>query len=112
VSRDTVRHEHYRGFSFHFKPGSGDLPFKLKRIAEVLRVNSDQLEEVATTGNSVPSLLVGHGSLLCEIDRLIAGKRLLLTGNYFSGLAIEDCVSRSLSEFSRLKDGLIEKRHQ
>jgi oxygen-dependent protoporphyrinogen oxidase len=26
-----------------------------------------------------------------------------LTGNYFGGMAIEDCVSRSKSEFTRLK---------
>jgi oxygen-dependent protoporphyrinogen oxidase len=41
--------------------------------------------------------------LVRELDSLLAGKGLLLTGNYFIGLAIEDCVSRSLSEFRRLR---------
>ncbi len=102
VSRDTVRHEKYRGFVFHFKAGAADHDTKLGRISEVLGVKRDQLENVVSTENLVPSLLVGHDSLLAEIDRLIAGERLLLTGNYFSGVAIEDCVSRSLSEFTRL----------
>lgn len=112
VSRDTVRDENFRGFSFHFKPGKTGGESKLEHIAEVLKVHRNHLEEVASTENIVPSLFVGHDSLVREIDRFIAGKRLLLTGNYFSGLAIEDCVSRSLNEFLRLKDGLIERRHQ
>jgi UDP-galactopyranose mutase len=32
----------------------------------------------------------------------LAGKRLAVTGNYFAGLAIEDCVSRSVSEWGRI----------
>ncbi len=103
VSRDTVRHENYRGFSFHFKAGAVDLDAKLRRIAEVLGIGRNRLEAVVTAENGVPSLSVGHESLVGEIDGLIADKRLLLTGNYFSGLAMEDCVSRSLSEFSRLE---------
>ena len=102
VSRDTVRDERYRGFAFHFKPGAADYDSKLRRISEVLRVELSQLKHVASTENFVPSLLIGHDSLAGEIDRLISGKRLFLTGNYFSGVAIEDCVSRSQSEFTRL----------
>lgn len=108
VSRDTVSHKNYRGFSFHFKAGILNHEAKLKRISEVLGVKIGQLEYVITKENIVPSLMVGHDKLVNEIDQFIAVKRLLLTGNYFSGLAIEDCVFRSLKEFSRLKDGLIE----
>ncbi|MBI4691454.1 MAG: FAD-dependent oxidoreductase [Nitrospirae bacterium] len=103
VSRDTVRHDDYRGFTFHFKPGLMDREAKLNRIGKVLGVKQRQFDYVVSKNNSVPSLRVGHDRLITEIDMLIAGKRLLLTGNYFNGLAIEDCVSRSLSEFSRLK---------
>jgi protoporphyrinogen oxidase len=104
VSRDTVRDERYRGFAFHFKSGSTDYDSKLRRISEVLKVKREQFKNVVSTENFVPSLVVGHDLLVSEIDRLISGKRLFLTGNYFSGVAIEDCVSRSLSEFTRLND--------
>ncbi|MBI5026810.1 MAG: FAD-dependent oxidoreductase [Nitrospirae bacterium] len=103
VSRDTVPHKSYRGFSFHFKAGILSYEAKLRRISEVLGVKPEQLEYMVTKENIVPCLRVGHDKFITEIDQLIAGKRLLLTGNYFSGLAIEDCVSRSLKEFSRLK---------
>jgi len=102
VSRDTVRDDRYRGFAFHFRPGVADYDAKLGRIAKVLGVERRQLIHVARTENVVPSLRVGHDLLTAEIDRLISEKRLFLTGNYFSGVAIEDCVSRSNSEFFRL----------
>lgn len=102
VSRDTVRDERYRGFTFHFKRGATDYDSKFRRISKVLRVERAQLKHVVSAENVVPSLVVGHNSLTGEIDRLISGKRLFLTGNYFSGVAIEDCVSRSQSEFIRL----------
>lgn len=103
VSRDIVPNENYRGFTFHFRPGLISRDAKFKRICEVLGVNRGQLENVEEKDNIVPALRVGHERLIADLDRLLAGKRLLLTGNYFGGLAIEDCVSRSLSEFSRLK---------
>jgi UDP-galactopyranose mutase len=36
------------------------------------------------------------------MDRCLAGTRLALTGNYFAGLAIEDCVLRSNAEWARV----------
>ncbi|GBE00028.1 pseudooxynicotine oxidase [bacterium BMS3Abin07] len=103
VSRDTVIDEHYRGFTFHFRPDIMDMELKLKRIGEVLGVQRDQLNHVIAKENSVPSPKIGHGRLINTLDSLIADKSILLTGNYFSGVSIEDCVSRSLSEFNRLK---------
>ena len=103
VSRDSVSHDRYRGFAFHFKPGLTDLETKMEKIGRVLGVTRGKLDRVATRENVVPSLKVGHDGLVREVDSLLAGKELLLTGNYFMGLAIEDCVSRSLSEVRRLK---------
>jgi protoporphyrinogen oxidase len=40
---------------------------------------------------------------VAEADRLVAGRQLLLAGNYFSGVAIEDCVVRSFQESERLR---------
>ncbi|MBI5212849.1 MAG: FAD-dependent oxidoreductase [Nitrospirae bacterium] len=104
VSRDMVKHELYRGFTFHFKPGILNNDAKLKRIAEVLRIKTAQIEHMAAKENFVPSLKVGHEVLINKIEQSISSNRLFLTGNYFDGMAIEDCVTRSLKEFTRLKN--------
>jgi len=106
VSRDAVPHDNFRGFSFHFKAGVLDNDAKLMRISNALGANPEQLKHVVAKINIVPCLKVGHDKLVNKIDGLISGKSILLTGNYFSGMAIEDCVSRSMKEFLRMKAGL------
>ena len=102
VSRDTVSDDNYRGFSFHFRTGESD-ETKMRRITEVLGIREDAIVHRYEVMNTVPSLRVGHRQWLEKMDDMLAGKNLLLTGNYFGGMAIEDCVSRSLSESGRLK---------
>ena len=103
VSRDTVPDENYRGFVFHFQPGL-DEKTKRSRITEVLGIGFSKIEHTEARHNTVPTLQLGHHQWLEKTDALLKGKKsLLLTGNYFGGMAIEDCVSRSKSEFSRLK---------
>ncbi|MDA8431473.1 MAG: FAD-dependent oxidoreductase [Nitrospiraceae bacterium] len=99
VSRDIIADPMYRGFTFHFAPGI-DLAAKMKRIAGVL--GTGRFEVSAENRAVLPSPLLGHEKITAAIDGLIKGKRVCITGNYFSGLAIEDCVTRSLSEFRRL----------
>lgn len=101
VSRDTVRDDNFRGFTFHFKPDVEE-DAKLARIREILGVEG--FEEIARNSVVLPSPVLGHDRLIADVDTLLEGKRLLLTGNYFSGLAIEDCVIRSTEEFRRLKE--------
>ncbi|MBV5290506.1 MAG: FAD-dependent oxidoreductase [Pelodictyon phaeoclathratiforme] len=103
VSRDTVPDDNYRGFVFHFKPGL-DEKTKRSRITEVLGIGFSKIEHTESKQNTVPTLRLGHHEWLEKTDALLKGnKSLLLTGNYFGGMAIEDCVSRSKSEFARLK---------
>ncbi len=104
VSRDTVPDEKYRGFTFHFKPDVSQAD-QLTRISDILGVTSSQFADLAEKQNQLPALRVGHDKLVQKIDRHLAGKQLMVTGNYFSGIAIEDCVSRSLHEYSRLQSG-------
>jgi protoporphyrinogen oxidase len=101
VTRDTVPDERYRGFAFHFKPGQ-DTETRLNRIAEVLGVQREDLLDVTEKQTPLPSPTTGHEAITAEIDRLLAGQRLAITGNYFAGLAIEDCVARSTQELARL----------
>ncbi|NTW68239.1 MAG: FAD-dependent oxidoreductase [Chlorobiaceae bacterium] len=103
VSRDTVSDENFRGFTFHFKPGLDDKT-KRARITDVLGVSMSKIEHTESKINTVPTLRLGHHQWLERMDTMLTGKKnLLLTGNYFGGMAIEDCVSRSKSEFARLK---------
>jgi protoporphyrinogen oxidase len=103
VSRDVLEDENYRGFVFHFKPGILDNPEKIEFICKVLDISKDKIKDTYYVQNTVPSFKLGQKSIVKEIDNLLKGKKLLLTGNYFSGMAIEDCVSRSKSEFNRIK---------
>ncbi len=101
ISRDVVQHDKYRGFTFHFKPNCLDQEGQYKKMAEVLNVDSNQFAEVTEKTNVVPSLTIDHEQKIKKITGLLVDKPLLLTGNYFSGIAIEECISRSLSESNR-----------
>jgi protoporphyrinogen/coproporphyrinogen III oxidase len=47
-------------------------------------------------------LRAGHSELVERIDALLAGGRLAITGNWFLGVSIEDCLTRSRRELERL----------
>jgi protoporphyrinogen/coproporphyrinogen III oxidase len=101
VTRDTVPDARFRAFAFHFKPGHGREE-KMARIAEVLGVGRGDLAQVEEKTTVLPSPALGHDAVVREIDRLLEGSSLALTGNYFAGLAIEDCVLRSRAEWRRI----------
>ena len=103
VSRDTVPDDNFRGFAFHFRPGL-DEKAKAKRITEVLGINSSKIQHTFNKKNVVPSLRVGHKDWAAKTDQMLGSVRnLYMTGNYYGGMAIEDCVSRSREEFDRMK---------
>ncbi|NKB66543.1 MAG: FAD-dependent oxidoreductase [Candidatus Latescibacteria bacterium] len=102
VSRDIAPHGRYRGFTFHFKPDALDPDQQRQRAGAVLGVEPAAFAEVAQRRNQVPSPRLGHADLVAEIDAGLTGQPLLLSGNYFAGLSIEDCVQRSAAEWKRL----------
>jgi protoporphyrinogen/coproporphyrinogen III oxidase len=102
VSRDTVPHETLRGFSFHFKSGRLPLEAKLQRIAQVLRVKPEDLQQAVERESRLPSPVLGHAKITGKIDSATAGQKLFVIGNYFAGMAVEDCIVRSRKEFERL----------
>lgn len=101
VTRDPFPHPRYRGFAFHFRPGQTRAE-RLRRLCEVLRVEERDFLHLAEQRVTLPSPALGHGDVVAEIDRCLAGTRLAVTGNYFEGLAIEDCVLRSNAEWRRV----------
>ncbi len=101
VTRDPFPDPNHRAFTFHFKSGHSREE-QLRRMSEVLRCPVPELGEPVTRQTLLPAPALGHDRIVAELDRQLAGRRLALTGNYFKGLAIEDCVLRSFEEFARV----------
>lgn len=101
VTRDPIPDPERRGFAFHFRPGvSRDE--KLARMSEVLRVSREELGTPAEQRLTLPAPALGHAEVVRAVDAALAGGKLAVTGNYFGGLAIEDCVLRSNAEWKRI----------
>lgn len=101
VTRDPFPDPARRAFAFHFRPGL-TRDARVDRMAAVLRVPRTELGELVESRAVLPSPAVGHAEVVAEIDRCLAGARLALCGNYFGGLAIEDCAVRSAGEWQRV----------
>jgi oxygen-dependent protoporphyrinogen oxidase len=102
VTRDPFPHARWRAFAFHFKDGRATREQKLRRAAETLGVQPSDFAEVAEVRRTLPAPAMGHAGIVAELDSALAGGQLALTGNYFDGLAIEDCVQRSFGEWRRV----------
>ncbi len=101
VTRDPFPDPERRAFAFHFQPGVAREE-KLRRVAEVLRVPREDLGEPVEQRLTLPSPALGHSEIVRDVDACLAGSKLAVTGNYFAGLAIEDCVLRSNAEWARI----------
>jgi UDP-galactopyranose mutase len=101
VTRDPHPDAERRGFAFHFRPGV-PRDEKLARMSSVLGVPREELGEVIEQRLTLPAPALGHADVVAGIDRCLAGTALAVTGNYFAGLAIEDCVLRSNAEWARI----------
>jgi UDP-galactopyranose mutase len=104
VTRDPVPDPERRAFAFHFRTGKTEEE-KKARISAILGVPPSAFEEVAQRMALLPSPVLGHDRTVAELDRMLGGSRLALTGNYFEGLAIEACVRRSRAEWLRVAGG-------
>jgi len=104
VSRDTVHHSHYRGFTFHFKDQGLTRMQQLQRIGKVLYVQPEAFSSVYHKTNVLPALRAGHDLIMDIVDVQLNNLPLALVGNYFVGVSIEDCVTRTRLEFERLRN--------
>jgi UDP-galactopyranose mutase len=102
VTRDTFPDARWRAFAFHFRDGRASRDEKLRRAAETLGVAPSDFVAVADVRRTLPAPALGHDGIVSELDAALAGERLALTGNYFDGLALEDCVQRSFAEWRRV----------
>jgi oxygen-dependent protoporphyrinogen oxidase len=101
VSRDVVPDDKFRALAFHFRTGLTP-DERLDRIAEVTGAGRQAFVHVAEHVTSLPSPRLGHADIVRAIDQGIARSHVYITGNFFSGLAIEDCSLRSAAEAARL----------
>ncbi len=101
VTRDVVPDPDWRAFTLHFKPGKSPAE-RLQRACEVLHLAPADLECVRERQAVLPAPRLGHDGIVQEIERSLASEPLALTGNWFGGLAIEDCVLRSRTEWQRV----------
>jgi protoporphyrinogen/coproporphyrinogen III oxidase len=102
VSRDYRPDPVWRGFAFHFRPGVLDRDAQLARACRALGVDADRVAEVAHVANRLPALRKGHAERVRRLDQALAGTPLAITGNWFIGVSIEDCLTRSRHEVDRL----------
>lgn len=102
VSRDVVPDDTHRGFALHVAPTT-TREAALTMLAALVEAAPGALQHVAEREVTLPSPRLGHAAIIARVDQALAGLPLLLTGNYFAGLAIEDCVQRSLAEAGRLR---------
>lgn len=100
VTRDTVPDADWRGFAFHW-PGDTAEDQAVEVACRVLRIEPKDIRHLARRDVVLPSPVLGHGETVKAIDAALQGTQLAVTGNYFDGLAIEDCVQRSRAEASR-----------
>jgi protoporphyrinogen oxidase len=104
VTRDVVADPTWRGFVFHFRPGI-PMEERVDRIVKVLRVAPKDLELTLEKRHVMPSPIVGHAAAVAELDRALAGQRIAVCGNWFTGLALEDCTLRARAEWIRVGAG-------
>ena len=102
VSRDYLADGAYRGFSFHFRPGALTPEDQQQRACAALGIAPVAIAGLARVHNRLPALRVGHGERVARIDTALAGTRLGITGNWFQGVSVEDCLTRSHQECERL----------
>lgn len=105
VSRDYLPDERYRGFAFHFRPRTLDAKTQVERICRALGIAEERIAGMSRIPNRLPALRAGHPERVRKMDALLAGGRLALTGNWFLGVSIEDCLTRSHQECERLFPG-------
>jgi protoporphyrinogen oxidase len=101
VSRDVLPDDRFRGLAFHFRDGLSREQ-RVERIAKVTATDRGAFLDISERQGSLPSPELGHAEIVRTLDEATAKSGLYLTGNYFGGLALEDCVLRSKAEVERL----------
>jgi len=101
VTRDPFPDSRWRAFAFHFRPGL-TREQKVSRMCELLRVSPSDLDRLTEQRTTLPGPRVNQAEIVADIKKQVSGSNIAVLGNYFGGLAIEDCILRSFEEWQRL----------
>jgi len=101
VTRDPFPDPNWRAFAFHFRPGLTHEQ-KVSRMCDLLRVSPSDLDGLAEQKTTLPAPRIDQAEIVADIKKQAAGSNVAILGNYFGGLAIEDCILRSFEEWQRL----------
>jgi oxygen-dependent protoporphyrinogen oxidase len=101
VTRDVLDHDESRGFAFHFEENNTSKEEQETLMAKMLGIDESDLGDSIVANHRLPVLDLGHGERIQNIQNLIEETGIYLTGNYFNGLSLEDCVERSVNECER-----------
>jgi oxygen-dependent protoporphyrinogen oxidase len=101
VSRDPFPDPDWRAFAFHFRSGTPQQQ-KIDRICSLLQIPISDIDVLAGQNLTLPAPRTHHSATVAAIEQNLEKTGFALLGNYFSGLAIEDCIARACSEWRRL----------
>jgi len=101
VTRDVLDDPAHRGVAFHFAAGHTPAA-RRARALEVLGAADADVAAAFTRTSHLPSPAPDHPAQVARIVAALPATGLALTGSYFAGLAIEDCIGRSFAELDRL----------
>jgi protoporphyrinogen oxidase len=101
MSRDLIPDERFRSFTFHFEKGKLKLSEMVNLVCKVLCITESDITEQKFMEHSLSARRLKDIDIEKKTDSMLKNKRVYLTGNYFKGLSIEDCVTRSKREAER-----------
>jgi protoporphyrinogen oxidase len=94
VSRDVLPDNKHRGFTVHFK--EAEFAAELPALYNVLGIKDSGALKSFQHTFTLPRLGVGHHKWLAELKEITAGiEGFDLLGNFYGGLALEDCALRA-----------------
>ncbi len=102
VSRDFLPDDRYRGFAFHFPVSGLSEAERVQSACQAIDADPATISAKAHVRNRLPSLTANHAHQIAALDSALADGRIAVTGNWFLGVSIEDCVTRTHSEHQRL----------
>ncbi|MDR0766393.1 MAG: FAD-dependent oxidoreductase, partial [Odoribacteraceae bacterium] len=104
VSADPVGQPLYRGFTLHAAAGRLSPGEQLSAARALAGIPPGAIVETWHARHALPSPRVEHVNLAARLLAATRRSGIYITGNYFFGLSIEDCVNRSREEATRFLD--------
>lgn len=102
VTRDVLADGKYRGFACHFQKDDISDSEQKTTMAKLLAI--DELPQTTKANHTLPLIKIGHKERMAGIINQAEKMGVYITGNYFNGLSLEDCVERSSQEAKRYLD--------